>query len=392
MKVLMINVVCGIRSTGRICTDLATALEAQGHEVKIAYGRENVPEQFQKYAVRIGTDLDIKLHGLRARLLDGAGFGSKRATKKFIEWVKEYDPDVIHLHNIHGYYINVEVLFKYLKESGKKIIWTLHDCWAFTGHCVYFDYVGCDKWKTGCEHCPQKSEYPTRVGHDMSRQHYAMKRKLFTGIETMTLVTPSRWLADLISESYMREYTTKVIHNGVNTDVFKPTQNKIKEQYNCQGKKIVLGVAAVWDKRKGLSSFIELAKRLDSSYQIILVGLSKEQIAKLPANIIGIERTNSVKELATLYTAAEVFFNPTFEDNYPSTNIESIACGTPVITYDTGGSPESACMYGLSVAKNDIKKVVEAITSKEKITAEEIEVGENKTVEEYLKLYEALEK
>lgn len=156
MKVLMINVVCGIRSTGRICTDLAAALEKQGHEVKIAYGRENVPEQFQKYAVRIGSDLDVKLHGIKARLFDRAGFGSKKATKKFIGWVKEYDPDVIHLHNIHGYYINIEVLFDYLRTCGKKIIWTLHDCWSFTGHCVYFDYVDCDKWKTGCFDCPQK--------------------------------------------------------------------------------------------------------------------------------------------------------------------------------------------------------------------------------------------
>mgnify|MGYP000231854880 FL=1 len=156
MKVLMINVVCGIRSTGRICTDLAIALEKQGHEVRIAYGRETVPEQFQKYAVRIGTDLDVKLHGIKARLFDRAGFGSRKATEKFIEWVKKYDPDIIHLHNIHGYYIDVERLFKYLRTCGKKIIWTLHDCWSFTGHCVYFDYIVCDKWKNGCFYCPQK--------------------------------------------------------------------------------------------------------------------------------------------------------------------------------------------------------------------------------------------
>ena len=205
MKVLMINVVCGIRSTGRICTDLATALEAQGHEVKIAYGRENVPEQFQKYAVRIGTDLDVKLHGLRARLLDGAGFGSKRATKKFIEWVKEYDPDVIHLHNIHGYYINVEVLFKYLKSCSKKIIWTLHDCWAFTGHSAYCDAVQCDRWKTGCYECPQISEYPRSVV-DRSKLNWKKKREMFTGIPNMILVTPSQWLAGLVKESFLNKY------------------------------------------------------------------------------------------------------------------------------------------------------------------------------------------
>ena len=388
MKVLLINVVCGIRSTGRICTDLATALEAQGHEVKIAYGRENVPEQFQKYAVRIGSELDVKLHGVKARLSDGAGFGSKRATEKFIEWVKEYDPDVIHLHNIHGYYINVEVLFNYLKECGKKVIWTLHDCWAFTGHCVYFDYVGCDKWKTGCEHCPQKSEYPARIGPDMSCKNYAKKRELFTGITNMTLVTPSQWLADLVSESYMKEYPTKVIHNGVDTESFKPTESNVKERYNCQNKKIVLGVAAVWDKRKGLDTFIELSQKLDDSYQIILVGLSKEQVEKLPKNIIGIERTNSVRELAELYTAADVFVNPTLEDNYPTTNLEAIACGTPVVTFDTGGSPESAEKYGVSVLKNNINNLVEAINAVGLVKPKTIDIDYKSTVRNYIKLYE----
>lgn len=387
MKVLMINVVCGIRSTGRICTDLATALEAQGHEVKIAYGRENVPEQFQRFAVRIGTDLDVKLHGVKARLFDGVGFGSKRATEKFIEWVKEYDPDVIHLHNIHGYYINVEVLFNYIKECGKKVIWTLHDCWAFTGHCVYFDYVGCNKWKSVCEHCPQKSEYPARIGPDMSRKNYAKKRELFTGIPNMTLVTPSQWLADLISESYMKDYPTKVIHNGVDMDVFKPTESNVKERYNCQDKKIVLGVAAVWDKRKGLDSFIELSKLLDDSYQIILVGLSKEQIEKLPKNIIGIERTTSVKELAELYTVADVFINPTLEDNYPTTNLEAIACGTPVVTYDTGGSPESANMYGASVLKKDIAGLMTAIETVQTINKGTIDIDYKNTVQKYVELY-----
>lgn len=387
MKVLMINVVCGIRSTGRICTDLATALEDQGHEVKIAYGRENVPEQFQKYAVRIGSDLDVKLHGVKARLFDGAGFGSKRATEKFIKWAKEYDPDVIHLHNIHGYYINVEVLFNYLKECGKKIIWTLHDCWAFTGHCVYFDYVGCDKWKTGCEHCPQKSEYPARIGPDMSRNNYVKKRELFTGISNMTLVTPSRWLADLLSESYMKEYPTRVIHNGVDTEVFKPTEGNVKERYNCQNKKIVLGVAAVWDKRKGLDYFVELSKMLDDSYQIILVGLSKEQIEKLPKNIIGIERTNNVEELAELYTAADVFVNPTLEDNYPTTNLEAIACGTPVVTFYTGGSPESAEMYGVSVLKKDIDGLMTAIETGQIIYKGTIDIDYKNTVQKYVELY-----
>lgn len=387
MKVLMINVVCGIRSTGRICTDLATALEAQGHEVKIAYGRENVPEQFKKFAVRIGSDIDVKIHGIKARLFDGAGFGSKFATIRFIKWVEEYDPDVIHLHNIHGYYINAAILFNYLKTCGKKIIWTLHDCWCFTGHCVYFDYVNCDKWKKQCGNCPQKSEYPARIGPDMSQQHYELKKTLFTGIKNMILVTPSQWLANLISESYMNEYPIKVIYNGVDTSVFKPTESDVKDRYNISNKKIVLGVAAVWDKRKGQSTFIKLAKRLDTIYQIVLIGLNIDQINKLPSNIIGIERTNSIRELAELYSAAYVFVNPTLEDNYPTTNIEAIACGTPVITFETGGSSESARMYGVSVSKKNIEELVSAIESIDKIMPGDIDIDNKNTVRKYIELY-----
>lgn len=388
MKVLMVNVVCGIRSTGRICTDLATALEKQGHRVKIAYGRENVPEQFRKYAVRIGTDLDVKFHGIKARLLDEAGFGSKKATEEFIEWVKEYDPDVIHLHNIHGYYINIEVLFNYLKTCGKKIIWTLHDCWSFTGHCVYFDYVDCDKWKTGCFDCPQKKEYPARIGPDMSRTNYMKKKQIFTGISNMTLVTPSQWLTDLLQDSYMKEYDIKVIHNGVDTEVFRPVNSRIKERYFCADKKIILGVAAIWDKRKGLSSFIELSKKLDDTYRIILVGLTQEQIKSLPSNMIGIEHTNSVKELVELYSAAEVFVNPTLEDNYPTTNIEAIACGIPVVTYDTGGSSESAKMFGTCVPKRNVQALVRAIEESETFKPINVDVSFQASVQKYMRLYE----
>lgn len=390
MKILMINVVCGIRSTGRICTDLAEELEKHGHEVKIAYGREHVPEQFQKYAVRIGNDFDVKLHAIKARLQDGAGFGSKIATKRFIKWVEEYDPDIIHLHNIHGYYINVEILFDYLKNFGKKILWTLHDCWSFTGHCVYFDYVRCDKWKNGCGHCPQKSEYPARIGLDMSKRNYKKKKKIFTGVKNLILVTPSQWLADLIQNSYLKEYPVCVVHNGVDTTIFKPTKSNIKEKYNCQNKKIILGVAAVWDKRKGLDTFLKLSSELDSSYQIILVGLKKKQIKTLPHNIIGIEHTDSLKELAELYTVADVFLNPTLEDNYPTTNIEAIACGTPVITYATGGSPESAKMFGLSIPQKNSYELRKSIDHVKEIKPNAIDIDSRNSLDKYLQIYENL--
>ena len=386
MKILMINVVCGIRSTGRICTDLAVELEKEGHEVKIAYGREKVPEQFKKYAVRIGSDIDVKMHVAKARILDGAGFGSKFATEKFIRWVKMYDPDIIHLHNIHGYYINVKVLFDYLKSCGKKIFWTLHDCWSFTGHCVYFDYVGCYKWRTECKRCLQKKQYPARMFIDCSKMHYQHKREMFTCVPNLTLITPSQWLANLVMQSYLQGCGVRIIHNGVDTSVFKPTDSDLKEQYQLQNKKVILGVAAIWDHRKGLESFIELSKKLESNYQIILVGLSKEQIKLLPSNIIGFEKTDSPEELATLYTLADVFVNPTLEDNYPTTNLEAIACGTPVITYDTGGSGESARMYGEVVAVNDIEGLVEAIENSDKIEKKDIKVDYKNTIREYVTL------
>jgi glycosyltransferase involved in cell wall biosynthesis len=345
---------------------LATALEAQGYEVKIAYGRENVPEQFQKYAVRIGADLDVKLHGIKARLFDASGFGSKAATVKFIRWVKKYDPDVIHLHNIHGYYINVEVLFDYLRTCGKRIIWTLHDCWAFTGHSSYCDAIQCKKWKSGCSKCPQIQEYPKSL-LDRSEQNWAKKKRIFTGIPDMTLVTPSQWLAGLVRESFLKEYPVEVIHNGIDTNVFKPTEGNLREIYQLEHKKIILGVAANWDRRKGLDTFIELSRYLSDNYQIILVGLNEKQLKKLPDSIMGISNTNNIRELAELYTLADVFVNPTYEDNYPTTNLEAIACGTPVITYDTGGSPESANIFGQTVTKGSIDEMIMAIENVENI-------------------------
>ncbi len=387
MKVLMINVVCGIRSTGRICTDLATALEAKGHEVKIAYGRENVPEQFQKYAVRIGTDLDVKLHGAKARLLDGAGFGSKRVTEKFIKWVKKYDPDVIHLHNIHGYYINAEVLFSYLRVCEKKIIWTLHDCWAFTGHSAYCDAVQCDRWKIGCYKCPQISEYP-KSAVDRTKLNWTKKRNLFTGIPNMILVTPSHWLAGLVKESFLNAYKVQVIHNGIDTNQFKPLENDFRKHYGLEDKRVLLGVATSWNDMKGYSDFIKLSSMLDDSNRVVLVGLNDKQLKELPDNILGIRRTASVKELVYIYSAADVFLNLSYCENYPTVNLESRACGTPVVTYNTGGSPESAGFECIVVEKGNLQAVVSAINNlPSEIESDVSEFDERVSAENYLDLY-----
>ena len=361
MKVLMINVVCGIRSTGRICTDLATALEKQGHQVKIAYGRENVPEQFQKYAVRIGNDLDVKLHGVKARLLDGAGFGSKAVTEKFIEWVKRYDPDVIHLHNLHGYYINVEVLFKYLKTCGKRIIWTLHDCWSFTGHTAYCDVVHCERWIKGCYACPLMKEYPTSL-IDRSKQNWKKKKTVFTGLNNMTIITPSKWLSTWVKESFLKKYQVKVINNGIDITQFYPIKSDFREKNGLKDKYVLLGVATIWDEMKGYSDYLKLANMLEEDFRIVLVGLTKAQIEKLPQNIIGIERTANTKELAEIYTMADLFLNFSYCENYPTVNIEAMACGTPVLTYKTGGSPEIIEKYGgYIIEQGNLEKVVKCL-------------------------------
>ena len=391
MKILFINSVCGIRSTGRICTDLATALEAQGHEVKIAYGRETVPEQFQKYAVKIGNDFDVKCHGLEARLLDNAGFGSKRATEKFIKWVRKYDPDVIHLHNIHGYYINVEILFKYLKTCGKKIIWTLHDCWSFTGHSAYCDAIDCRRWIDGCYHCPQIKEYPKSIT-DFSKRNWKKKRALFTEVPNMTIVTPSYWLAGYVKKSFLKEYPVKVIHNGIDTSQFYPMENDFRKKYNLEDKFILLGVATVWDDMKGYSDFVQLSEMLDDSYKIVMVGLTDEQLKKLPPKILGIKRTASVKELAYIYSSADLFLNLTYCDNYPNVNIEAMACGTPVLTYRTGGSPEAVEKYGgIVVDKGNLRGVYTAIEAcHKKKTSNSFIPAENDstmTIENYLEYY-----
>ena len=390
MRVLMINVVCGIRSTGRICTDLAEALEAHGHEVKIAYGREEVPSRFKKYAIRIGTSIDNNVHGIEARLFDSCGFGSKRATQQFIRWVKQYNPDVIHLHNLHGYYINIEILFAYIKQSGKKIVWTLHDCWPFTGHASYCESAGCDNWKSGCHNCPNRNLYPASLV-DHSKRNWKKKKEIFQGVNNLIIVTPSNWLSNLVSQSFLAEYEIKVIPNGVDTNIFRPIDTtKIRNKLHISNKTIVLGVAAIWDERKGLADFIELRNQLDDTYQIILVGLSKEQISKLPEGIMGIMRTDSVEQLAELYSFADVFVNPTYEDNYPTTNLETIACGTPVITYDTGGSQESAVFFGDVVKKHDIEGVVDKIKNRRIIKNKNINIGINNQINKFLKLYSSL--
>ncbi|RGE98294.1 glycosyltransferase [Catenibacterium sp. AM22-15] len=382
-RILFINSVCN-GSTGTICKNLYKAAEEAGHTCCIAYGRGDAPEGFN--TIKIGNQLDIYLHVLKSRLIDASGFGSEKATKDLIKQIEEFKPDVIHLHNIHGYYVNIEILFNYLKHHPEiKKIWTLHDCWSYTGHCAYYSYAKCDKWQTCCNgNCPNKKEYPQTIFSNV-KSNFNKKREIFSGVENMILVTPSKWLKKEVEKSYLKDYPIEVINNGVDTNVFKPTPSNIKQQYGIEDKKVILGVASVWDKRKGLDTFIELSKELDNQYQIVLIGLNKKQIAQLPTNIVGISRTENVQELVKWYSAADVYFNPTLEDNYPTTNLESIACGTPVITFNTGGSPESAYVDEDKIVTNDIHSIIEAIKrcSLDKV----IDVGSKKMINRYMEEY-----
>lgn len=367
MKILFINSVCGIGSTGRIVTGLAEQYMSEGHICKISYGRAVAPDKYDPISYRIGTELQVKKNALMARIFDNEAFNARKETKKFIKWANNYDPDVLWLHNLHGYYINIEILFNWIKSRPHmQVKWTLHDCWAFTGHCSHFTLAGCDKWKTGCSHCPQKGCYPAGLIKDNSKQNYIRKKAAFTGVKNMTLITPSRWLADLVKQSFLGEYPVEVHHNTIDLNVFKPTPSDFREKFGLTDKKIILGVSSVWAESKGLSDFIRLSEMMDDRYAIVLVGVNAKQAKTLPRGITAILRTNNTRELAEIYTAADVFVNLTYEDNYPTVNLESQACGTPCLTYRTGGSVESVtpdCVVEQGDLQAMLKKI-EEITSK----------------------------
>ena len=360
MKDLFINSVAGFGSTGRIAADKCRELMREGHDCVLAYGRQKANCDDIK-TIQIGTPLDFKFHGVMTRIFDNHGFASAAATRRFLKQVREYDPDVIWLHNIHGYYIHIGLLFDYLRTCGKKIYWTLHDCWSFTGHCSHFDFVGCDRWKTGCHDCPQKGEYPASLLLDGSRGNYKEKKTLFTGIPNLTVITPSKWLAGLVKESFLGDYPVEVVYNTINTDVFKPTPSDFRQKHGLEDKTIVLGVASVWGERKGLQDFVKLSAMLDDDYKIVLVGLTPEHIQKMPDNILALPRTGSVKELAEIYSAADWFVNPTYEDTYPTVNLEARACGTRIISYDTGGSRETLGQNDILIPKGDWKTILRTV-------------------------------
>lgn len=340
-KILIVNSVAMYGSTGKIAYQIGELAEANGWECYFAYRKKNSkPSPLNN--IPLGGRLDFYLHATLSYFFDSHGLGSIFNTLKLIRQIKQINPSIIHLHNIHGYYLNYKIFFSYLKKRNIPIVWTLHDCWTFTGHCAYFDSINCEKWKMRCNTCLLKSDYPKSVFIDKSARNYQMKKNYFSGLSNVTLVPVSLWLEKLVKQSFLQYYSTYTIHNGIDLDLFKPTKSSIRNEYGVSDHYIILGVSSKgFGGRKGLDDFIYLANVLPSVFKIIMIGVHPSEKELIPENVITIERTSSQQELSFFYSEADVFINPTYSDNFPTTNIESLACGTPVITYNTGGSPEA---------------------------------------------------
>ena len=389
MKVLIINSVCGVGSTGKICQDLYWALVKAGHECKIAWGREKGGSVPETDTIKIGNVFDHWIHAFSSRILDNSGFCSSFATKIFLNKVIEYNPDIVHIHNLHGYYINVKLLFDYLHKYNKKVIWTLHDCWAFTGHCTNMESINCNKWRRQCMHCQQKKTYPKSYIFDMSARNFILKERVFTQLEDVTIITPSYWLKNLVLKSFLNKYNCVVVNNGINIDVFR---RRIPETIDfvkhIDHRKIILTVANVWSNKKGYDDVLKLSDMIDEKeYVVVMIGVSKKQkthILHNYKNIIPICKTNNQIDLAVWYSEAKVFFNPTYEDNYPTVNLEAQACGTPVVTYRTGGSIESVPSRNV-IDKGDISMAINMFS--QQLEVKDC-IAKEQMIAQYMKMYD----
>lgn len=391
MRIVQINATCGIGSTGKICVEISRLLSEKNIENYILYSSRS---SGYSLGISCSDDIYIKTQAIKSRVIGNYGFNSKAATQKMISELERIKPDLVHLHNIHGHDCNLEMLFEYFKKNNTKLIWMFHDCWAFTAYCPHFTMVKCNKWQTQCFQCVQRRDYSCFF--DKSKKLFDKKKKLFSGLDMM-IVTPSKWLADLVKQSFFKEYPVRVINNGINLEIFKPFDCDFRRKYGLENKNIILGVAFDWSEKKGLDVFVDLAERLPTEYQIVLVGTDEKTKKHLPDNIISIHRTQNQQELAGIYSAADIFVNPTREDNFPTVNMEAIACGTPVLTFKTGGSPEMIdATCGSVVECDDIvaleKEIIRICTDKpysqEQCIKKSAEFDKNKKFKEYIKLYE----
>jgi len=400
-KLLQINITANWGSHGKIAEAIGQQALSLGWESHIAYGRWSNPSQSSLY--HIGSMADEYIHGVFSRIFDNHGLMSAKATKELVKYIQQINPDIIHLHNIHGYYLNYPILFDFLATFNKPVVWTLHDCWSFTGHCAHYMFANCKKWETGCHHCPLLSNYPRSFLLDHSKRNYELKKKAFSSVNNLTIIPVSQWLSEEVSRSFLKNKERVLIYNGIDTDFFSPADNAdtVKAKYSIPVHgKIVLGVASNW-YRKGLEDFTWLRELLPNDYYIVLVGVSAKDKMKLPKTIIGIERTENVQELISLYSAANVFFNPTWEDNFPTVNLEALSCGTPIVTYQTGGSSESITPEtGNVVPRGDLTasaKIIKSICESrkkrfQKACRERVVMlfSKQKMLDNYMQLYNSL--
>jgi glycosyltransferase involved in cell wall biosynthesis len=374
MKVLQVNTSYKYGgSTGRIVYDLKQTMNEQGIKNYVAFGYE-YSQTNDLDTLKMQSIPYLKYSILKTRLLGRHGFYNIRSTKRLLEYIEKINPDVIHLHNLHNHYINVEILFNYIKSKNIPILWTLHDCWAFTGWCAYFDYIGCRKWQSSCHHCPSLRDYPYTWFFDRSQSNFKRKKQAFCGVDNLTIVTPSLWLSNLVTKSFLKNYPIKVINNGVDLNIFRPlaSRSEVKERLGLKGKKMILAIAMHFAKRKGVEFLLQLPEILKEDEYLVLVGLDEHERKLFSRrNCVCILRTSNVEELVELYSAADVFVNPTLEDNFPTTNIEALACGTPVVTFNTGGSIESIDRNTGFITKyncvEDLYKCIQDIFSNKKM-------------------------
>lgn len=357
--VLFINSAQNLYSTGKIVEQIGEAASRKGWNCYVAAcARYRRPSKMNE--IPMGTILSEKIHAVNSVLFDNHGLGSTAATNQLIDTIERINPDIVNIHNIHGYYINYKILFSYLSTKSFPIVLTMHDCWNFTGHCVHFDKINCYKWKQQCNNCPLTHTYPKSF-IDRSKRNFKLKKQLFTSVPNMTLAPVSHWLGEVASNSFLRKYPVHVIQNGIDLDVFKPLSSSQREKFNIGDKFVVLGVASHFGKSKGLEEFVRLSKDMPE-IKVVLVGASPSEIKTLPSEILAISRTQNQQEMVEFYSIADVFVNPTYEDTFPTTNLESLACGTPVITYETGGSPEAIDEEtGIVVPKGDYEELISAI-------------------------------
>ena len=391
---LQINVTANWGSTGKISEQIGVVAQKHGWDSYIAYGRHMNPSRNK--LIKIGTKINVYLHYIESRFFDNEGLASRIATRSFLKVIDKIKPDLVHLHNIHDHYLNYRILFEYLNRYDIPVVWTFHDCWAFTGHCFHFVTKKCERWKVECYDCPLKNECP-KTFLDKSKDHYNLKRDLFCNCKNLTIVPCSDWMYSFVQQSFLKNKRIQVIHNGIDLNVFKPLSSQYRSNRN---KFNVLAVSNVWNVGKGEIDIYKLRSILnEDEYEIIMVGLSVDQVEKLPAGIVGIQRTQNLNELVQLYSHADVLINPTYADTFPTINIEALACGTPVITYETGGSPEAVDeKTGIVIEQGNIDALVEAIKQmKEKLFSSidcrkraEENFDKDKCFKKYIDLYESI--